>query len=509
MSNSLSVNNKRIVKNTILLYVRSLIVMIISLYTSRVVLNALGTHDYGLYNVIGGVVSLFAFLRTSLTKSTQRFLNTEMTKQDGRLNETFCTSLNIHVAIAIIALVLAETLGLWFLNNYIQIPEGREFAANVVYQSTVLSLVITIISVPYNAEIIAHEDMGYFAVVSIIDAILKLGIALLLAVGGWDRLIMYAYLMAGVTALNFSMFFLYCRLKYIESIYRWVYDKSMVRSMFNYTSWTIVGQAAIVGTNQGNNILMNMFHSVTANAAMGIAGQVNGAINTLTINFQTAFNPQITKSYAVKNYDNLRKLVFTTSKISYFLLITVSLPVMFNIDLLLNIWLDNVPPNSGVFCVLMLWNTILNALGAPLNFTVLSSGRIKWFQISTAFAFLSDLVVLYPLFILGYPPVTALCVKVASMVLVLCVRIYYTHREIECIDFISYYKEVLQPLALSTIVTVIPAYIIFNCTNCVLHDFLASLVLVVISLVSTLYIGMTNEQRTSILGFCIKRLKKK
>ena len=500
--------NRRIAKNTFVLYIRSVVVMLITLYTSRIVLRELGVEDYGLYNVIGGVVALFAFLRTSLTKSTQRFLNTEMVNPHGRLNETFCTSLNIHIVIAVVAFILAETIGVWFLNTYIQIPEGREYAANVVFQSTVLSLLTTIVSVPYNAEIIAHEDMGYFAFTSIVDALLKLGIAFFLVLGLGDKLITYGYLIACISLLNFLMYYIFCKKKYIESAYHRIFDKSLIREMLSYTTWTIVGQFAIIGTNQGNNILMNMFHSVTANASMGVAHQVNGAIVSLTSNFQTAFNPQITKSYAAKDFENLRKLVYTTSKISFSLLLVASLPIAYNIDFILDIWLVKVPEYAGVFCVWVLVNTILNALSAPLNFSVLSSGKIKWFQIVTSIVFLSDLVVLYALFSIGSPAVAALWVKVSIMVVILFVRIYFAHREVECISLVSYLNGVLIPLLVASGISVICGYFLFHEVGSLLMRCFNTVIIIIITILCLYYIALSSKEREALIGILKKRTNK-
>lgn len=493
-----SSNNKRIAKNTLLLYVRSIVVMLVSLYTSRVILHALGIEDYGLYNVIGGVVALFSFLRTSMTKSTQRFLNVEMAKGNGRLKETFSVSLTIHILIAVIAIALAETAGLWFLNSYIQIPEGRELAANVVYQSTVISLVLTIVSVPYNASIIAHERMGYFAVVSIVDCFLKLGICYIIMIGSFDRLILYGWLMMGATLVNVLMYAFYCFKRCPETSLRLMYDKDLFKEMLGYTTWTVVGQVAIVGTNQGNNILVNMFHSVTANAAMGVASQVNGAVVSLTSNFQTAFNPQITKSYAAKDFDYLKFLVYSTSKISYYMLMIVCLPLMFNINTILGIWLKEVPLYAGTFCILVLCNSILNALSAPFNFSVLSSGKIKWFQIVTSLVYLSDLVVVYFLFSYGFPPYTALAVKVSIMVVILYVRLFFANREVECINLASYFKEVLNPLVIVTMISVGVGVISFHFCQSIVAYIIATIGLVAVSCVAIYFIGLSRKEQQQI-----------
>lgn len=502
-------NNKRIAKNTLLLYIRSFVVMLVSLYTSRVILKALGVEDYGLYNVIGGVVGLFAFLRTSMTKSTQRFLNVEMAKPYGRLKETFSVSLTIHVIISSIALVLAETVGLWFLNSYIQIPEGRELAANVVYQSTVFSLIFTILSVPYNASIIAHERMGYFAVVSVIDAFLKLAICYMLYVGNTDRLIIYGWLMMGVNAINFILYAAYCLKRCPETSFRLIYDKGLFKEMLSYTTWTVVGQVAIVGTNQGNNILMNMFHSVTANAAMGVANQINHAVVSLTSSFQTAFNPQITKSYAAKDFEYLKFLVFTTSKISFFLLTFVSIPIAFNIDYILDIWLDTVPIYSNIFVILILCNTILNALSAPLNFTVLSSGKIKYFQIVTSLVYLSDLLFVYALFSQGFTPATALVVKVCIMVGVLGVRLFFANREVPCINARTYIREVAVPLFLCSVISVVCGLSLFYFATDLLHNIIATVVLMTISLLLIFFVGLNSKEKGMVNNLISKKRNKK
>lgn len=502
-----SANNKRIAKNTLLLYLRSFIVMIVTLYTSRVILHALGIEDYGLYNVVGGVVALFSFLRTSLTKSTQRFLNVAMARQEGRLKDTFRVSLTIHVIIAVVAILLAETIGLWFLNNYIQIPEGREFAANIVYQTTIISLVLTILSVPYNASIIAHEKMGYFAVVSIVDCVLKLAICYAIMQDSIDRLILYAWLMMGVTLVNALMYALYCFKKCPECGIGLKYDKQMFKEMLSYTTWTVVGQIAIVGTNQGNNILVNMFYSVTANAAMGVATQVNAAIVTLASNFQTAFNPQITKSYAVRDFDYLKFLVYCTSKISYFMLFLVSLPIMFNIDAILGIWLKEVPLYANIFCILVLCNSILNALSTPLNFSVLSSGKIKWFQIVTSLVYLSDVIIVYLLFSMGCPPYTALAVKVSIMVAILFVRLYFSNREVECINLRTFAKDVLIPIIGATLLCVSTGFILFRMGNSISQRVIASFILVAFSLAIIYLIGLSEKERQQLFKL-VKKVKK-
>ena len=490
--------NKLILKNTIVLYIRSFIVMLIALYSSRIILHSLGISDYGLYNVIGGVAALFSFFRTTMTKCTQRFLNVGMIEKEYDLRIIFSTSMNIHLFIGFITLLVTETIGLWFLNYHIQIPLGREFAANIVYQTTIISLILTIISVPYNAEIIAHEDMGVFAFVSITDALLKLLISFAIAFDKGDRLILYSLLMMLISILNLLLYYAYCKRNYTESKYVFIYNKMLTKEMFSYTSWTVVGQASVIGTNQGNNILINIFHTVTANAAMGIAYQVKGAVVALTSNFQMAFNPQITKSYASKDYEYLAKLVFTTSKISYIILLITSLPIMFNINTILGFWLIEVPPATGVFCILIISDSILNALGAPFNYTALSSSKIKWFQIFTSIAFLSDIVILLPLFWCGLPAVTALVVKTFSMIMVTGVRIYFAHREVNTIRLSSFLQEVLLPLTVSTILSIIFGLFVFYYTDDFSTIIIATILLICATIIFNWLVSLTRSERQMI-----------
>ncbi len=501
-------NKKRIAKNTVVLYIRMIVVMFISLYTSRIVLKALEVDDFGLYGVIGGVVGLFSFLKTSMGKATQRFLNVEMVAEGGDLKAVFRTSMTIHFLIAIVLLVLAETIGLWFLNAKINIPEGREFAANVIYQATIASLCMSMIEIPFNADIIAHEKMTFFAVISVLDAMLKLLIAFLILYDNGDRLIMYGILMMGISVFNVVLYYLYCKRHFFEISMKPCYDRERFRRIFGFVGWTLLGQAAVIGCNQGNGILVNMFHSVAANAAMTIGNQISHAITNLASNFQTAFNPQITKSYAEGNYDYLRNLVFTTSKISYCLLFVAMLPVAFNIDLILDIWLEKVPELSDIFCVLFMVNAIINALSAPLNFSVMASGNIRWFQIVTAIVYMSDLVILYFLFEMGLPPTTAMWVKVSIMAAILFVRLYYAHREIDCIDFISYINQVLIPLAMMSACSIAIAV--------ALHPFFTSLsmrIILTIAIISAnlllmWFVALNNNQRKSLISIIQNRKNK-
>jgi len=484
------------------------VVMLISLYTSRIVLKALGVEDFGLYGVVGGVVGLFAFLKTSMGKATQRFLNYEMVADGGDLKKVFRVSITIHICIALILLLLAETLGLWFLNTQINIPEGRELAANIIYQTTVVSICIAMIEVPFSADIVAHENMTFFAIISIFDAVLKLLIAFAITVNDGDRLILYGVLLMAISLINFIFYYVYCRRRFYEISLKPCFDKKRFKDIFSFVGWTLVGQIAIVGCNHGNSIMVNIFHSVTANAAMTVGNQVSHAVSNLSGNFQTAFNPQITKSFAEGDFDYLRYLVYTTSKISYCLLFVVALPIVFNINFVLDIWLEKVPDLSAIFCILCLANSIINALSAPLNFSIMASGRIKWFQIVTALVYLSDLVVLYVLFKMGLPPATAMWVKVSIMVVILFVRLYYAHREIECINFTTYLKQVLIPLMLMSLISIFIGLALQPLFNDLISRFIFTTILVIVNLTLIWFVALNKSQRVSIVKMILKKQNK-
>lgn len=495
-----AISNKRLVKNTFILYIRMAVVLLISLYTSRLVLKALGISDFGLFGVIGGVIGLFAFLQSSLSKATQRFVNVEMVKEDGHLKEVFRTSWTVHLIIVIFILLLVETIGLWFLNAKINIPEGREFAANILFQVTVLSLCLSVLQTPLSACVIAHEDMSFFAVISIIEAFLKLGIAFVIINSESDRLILYGILLLGISFFNILAYFSYCRRKYIEISVRPYYNKEMFMKVSNFVGWTLVGQVAIVLCTQGTSVLINMFHSVIANAALNVGNQVSNAVTNLTSNFQMAFTPQITKSYAEGKYLELKKLVFTTSKISFFLLFVVSLPICLNINFILEIWLEEVPIHSGIFCVLLIVNNIINALSAPLNFSILATGRIKWFQIVTSVFYLVDILIVYVLFKIGLSPATALWVKVGVMFLILLVRLFYAHREISEIKIISYIREVIAPLTIVALICSVVGMLASYYFNTIIIRIVLTICIFIFSVILFWIVALDNNQRTSIVN---------
>ena len=493
--------------NTLVLYFRMIVVMLIALYTSRLVLKALGVDDFGLYNVVGGVVGLMTFFNGTMTKSTQRFLNVAMVKGEETIGSIFASSITVHLMFVVLFLLLGETVGLWFLNEKINIPEGRELAANIVYQASLVTFCITIITTPYMAAVIAYEKMTFLAVVSIVEAFFKLGIAIYLLSCPSDRLIVYGILLASIQGISFLMYFWYCRKKHNFLEFRLSFDKNNFKQIFSFVSWTLLGQFAVVGCNQGNVVLVNMFHSLVANAAMSVGSQINTAIANLTTNFQTAFNPQITKSYAEGNYSYLSKLVNSTSKISYSIMFAVALPIAFNIDWVLDIWLDTVPQLSNEFAILFMVNGILNAISMPYNFTVLSSNNIRNFQIATAIVFLSDLPITFFLFKLGMGPTTVLWVKIGVMVVMLFVRVFFASRIVRELNIWSVSKKVLLPIAVSAAIPVMVAWLLNGYATTIGNRFLLTIPIEMVCLATMWFVCFEHTERQTILKMVMKSKK--
>lgn len=400
-----SANNKRIAKNTMLLYVRMLLTIIVGLYTSRVVLNTLGVNDYGIYNVVGGIVAMLAFLNSAMTAASQRFISFELGAQNlQKLKNVFCTSVTIHITIACIIFIIAETLGLWFLNTHMNIPADRMTAANWVFQCSIFTFMITVISVPYNACIVAHEHMKAFAYISIIEVGLKLAIVYLLLILPTDKLISYAILILTISILIRLIYGIYCKKNFEECTYQFKFDKKLFKEMFAFASWSIIGNLGFSLKDQGSNVILNIFYGTAINAARGVALQVNGIISNFSNNFIMALNPQITKQYAAGNIEESIQLVYAGCRYSFFLLSIISIPIMINLDYILSLWLGVVPPYTVEFLYLALIAALINSMAAPLVTAMQATGKIKKFQIVICIIMLCELPLTYTTLHLKYAP---------------------------------------------------------------------------------------------------------
>lgn len=356
--------------------------MAVALYTSRVVLDVLGVEDFGVYSVVGGVVILFSFFNSSMSSATQRFFSYELGRNDlKKLSHTFNASVNIHLLIGVLVLILAETLGLWFVNNKLNLPLDKLDTIQWVYHFSVLSFLLGIVRVPYNAMIIAQERMEAYAYFSIIEVVLKLLIVYLLIVVEANKLFFYALLVFAVTLLIALMYVLYCIKNFKESKYQFYYDPALYRTLLSYSGWSLFGNIASVAKSQGSNILLNLFFGPIANAAYAITLQVQSAVNLFVSNFQLAVNPQIIKSYASKDENTTFDLVFKSSKYSFYLVLIIVIPIVFNIDAVLSLWLTEAPKYSSSFIVLCLINLLIDSISGSLMISVQATGKIKYYQI--------------------------------------------------------------------------------------------------------------------------------
>lgn len=418
-------NTKRIAKNTLVLYVRTLFTMLVSLYTSRVILNTLGVSDFGIINVVGGVVGMFSVISGSLASSISRFITFELGHGDfNKLKQIFSTSVNIQIGISLIIVILAECIGVWFINHKLNIPESRLIAANWVFQCSLLSFVIGLISVPYNACIIAHERMSAFAYISILETILKLVIVYMLFISPYDKLISYSILFVIVAMIIRLIYGWYCHNHFAECHYKFVYDKSLIKEMSGFAGWSFFGNGAYMLNTQGVDMLINIFFGVTLNAAKGVASQVQNAVMQFVGNFTVALNPQITKSYASGDREYMNKLVCRGARFSYFLLLIFTVPIVCEADYILNLWLKTVPEYAPIFLRLMLFGTLMTLLGGTMYTAILATGKIRKYQLAVTIVGCLVFPLTWLAFRIGLPPETTYYIYIVIYLLLVFVRLY-------------------------------------------------------------------------------------
>lgn len=454
MSNQTSDNNKRIAKNTLFLYFRMLFMMAVSLYTSRVILNTLGIVDYGINNVVGGIIAMLGFLTYSLGAASSRYITFDLGKGDMNvMKETFGNIKSIHYILAVIILIIGETIGLWFMNNKLQIPENREFAAFWVYQLSILSSMIAVITVPYNATIIAHEKMSAFAYISIVDAILKLFIVYLLVVIPFDKLIVYSVLFFVIQIFDQIVYFVYCYKKFLETHTKCRYNKILFKEIFSFAGWTMNGNLAMMGYTQGLNIVLNMFFGPAVNAARGIAVQVQNTCQQFCSNFQMALNPQLTKSYAQGNLNSMHKLLIKSSKFSFYILFIIAMPLMFEANFVLKIWLGIVPNHAVNFLRLILIIGLLYTLSNPIIVSVHATGKLKRFQMIEGTMLLMIVPIAY--FLLKYFNIRPEVVFVVHIIVEICTQYVRLKIVLPMINMKlgRYFKEVVLPILLVVLVS--------------------------------------------------------
>ena len=502
MSNQSSDNNKRIAKNTIFLYIRMILMMGVTLYTSRIILSALGVDDYGIYNVVGGFVAMFAVISGSLSSAISRFLTFELGRGDEeRLKTVFSTGVNIQLGMSALVIIIAEVLGIWFLNEKMNIPQDRMYAANWVFQCAVLTFVINLLSVPYNAAIIAHEKMSAFAYIGILEVILKLAIVFLLLVSPVDRLIAYSVLLVLVGIVIRVIYGYYSKKHFSECSYHLVLDKKVLREMTGFAGWNFLGNCAWLLNTQGINILMNLYFGVAVNAARGIATQVDGALRQFVNNFTTAVNPQITKSYAQGDLGYMHNLMCKSSKLSAFLMLFFAVPIFLESQTILTIWLKNVPEYSSAFVAWIAVSMFAEPVLSNSYVTaMLATGNIKRYQIVIT----TTGCLVFPLswiaFEMGFSPISSYLIYFLVYAMLLFVRLYLL-RDMVKIPIKMFFTDVLfKVIPVMAIGVSIPALLLLCMEPGIARLILLCIVSTVVIAGAEYKIGLSEGEQEFVLN---------
>lgn len=482
--------------------------MLISLYTSRKILEALGISDFGIYNVVGGVITMLTFLNGSMSVATQRFLTVELGRKDkGNYNRIFNMAVLIHLGLAALVLIAAETVGLWFVNTYLNIPAGRMSAANWVYQASILSTILGILQTPYHASIISHEHMHIYAYVGLGESFGRLFLVLLLIVYPYDRLIFWGFIIFFFQFLMAIIYRVYCIRQFPECKLCLKWDNSIFSTMLKFTGWNMFGTVAWLLKDQGVNILMNIFGGTVANAARGISVQVSSAVQGLTGGFQSAVNPQLTKRYAAKDTEATCRLLCESSKISYFLLFIIALPVMMEADFILKLWLVEVPPMTPLFTRIILIESLLSAMGNPMITSLMATGNIKWYQIVVGSSLLFIVPITYIFLKIGFPIETALIVSALFILLGDVMRVIFCKKQLG-LSLRLFSLKVVLPITVVTILSVIlPGFIHYHLSEGWGRLILSTVVSCLIVSILIYTIGLTTTERKFIMNGIISRIK--
>lgn len=503
-------NSKRIAKNTVILYFRMFVMMAIGLFTSRIVLQTLGVKDYGTYNVVGGVVGMFTIVSSSLSTAISRFITFELGKNDKvRLNKIFSTAINVQLLIGLLIIILMELVGVWFLNTQLNIPEGRMGAANWVFQLSIVSFVLGLLMVPYNASIIAHEDMSVFAYMSLLQAVLKLLIVYALYISPFDKLITYAVLGFCVSLLMRSIYATYCKRHYEECTYHFVKDKQLLKEMTSFAGWNFLGNGSWILNNQGVNILINIFFGVTLNAARGIASTVDNLVQSFVRNFMTAVNPQITKSYAAGDLKYMHKLVFAGAKYSAFMMLFFIIPICLETETILHLWLgDIIPDYAPAFVRLTLLSSMCVVIGNTLITSVFATGKIRNYELVMGLMALSNFPLTWIAFELGASPVMAYVIYLCVYLAMVFVRLYMV-KDLIHMSAWTYIREVfVRVLVVGLLSLLLPLLIYFIQEDSVWRFLGIGTTSVICTIASVLLFGMKADERQMVFGYLRKKLKR-
>lgn len=499
-------SNKTIAQNTAFLYVRMLVVMAVTFYTARVILETLGASDYGIYNVVGGIVPMMAFLNGALGASTSRFLTYELGTGDAKkLWTTFSASLNLHICVALFVLILGETVGLWFFYEKLNIPEDRMNAAFWVYQFSIVTTMINFTQVPYNASLIAHENMSVYAYVGLYEAFAKLLISYLITISPIDGLIFYASLLM-LNSATIQLFYRYYTTKrYDECRFRIVKDKQLYKTLLGYSGWDMFGNVAVVCQGEGINILLNMFFGPVVNAARAIAVQIQGAVTLFVNNFLTAVRPQVVKNFAEGNTDKMYSLTFYAAKFSYMLMLALVVPLCFEIDFVLNIWLgDGVPENTNIFAILVLVTYLMETIHMASLMSYHAIGKIKFGNIVGGSLMIFSLPLSYIFLKIGLPAYSVFIAIFMVNFTQMFFGWYVVHKYVT-FSYRALAKTVYLPIVAVTFLSILPPYVTTNLLDCGWERFIVTLATTeLIILLSVFYIGLNKVEREKVTSYIVK-----
>ena len=500
-------SNKRLAKNTVVLYMRTIVLMLVALYTSRVILDVLGVDDYGIYDVVGGAIAMFGVVSGSIANAISRYITFELGKGDqNKLKQVFITSVNIQLGIGLLVLLLGETIGLWFLNSYMNIPEGRLNAANWVLHCSILAFVINLLSVPYNACIIAHEKMTAYAYIGILDAVLRLVIVLILPLFGIDKLIIYSILVVIEAIVIRIVYVIYCNQRFEECKYSISINLPLMKEMAGFSGWQFLTNTCWIVNNQGVNIISNIFFGVKVNAARGIASQVGGAVMQFVSNFMTALNPQLVKSYAQNETDRFFSLICQGAKFSYYMLLLLALPIMLETQFVLGVWLKQVPDYSVLFVRLSIIASLMNMLGNTSVAACMATGDIKRYAIIISTVGYTVFPITFIAFYLGLNAEFAYIIFIAIYFIIIFVRLYVM-KDLLHFPPILFIKKVLLPIIPVSIAAVFIPCILTCMMNA---SFLRFIVVFIVSVLATsasvYFIGLTSNEKKMFTSYVFAKL---
>ncbi|MBO7239633.1 MAG: lipopolysaccharide biosynthesis protein [Bacteroidaceae bacterium] len=502
--------NKRIAKNTMLLYIRMGVMMVISFFTARITLEALGVVDYGINNVVGGLVSMFSLISSSLSSSVSRFMTFGLGKSDKKeLNAIFSTSVNIHILLAIIVIIAIETIGVWFLNNKMVIPAERLTAAHWVLQSSTILFAVGLLSVPYNAAIIAHEKMGVYAYFTLFDAFSRLAIIFAIKYYGGDRLILLAIISLIPTLVKQFYYWHYSKKNFEECTYHAVWNKRVFKEMFGFAGWSFIGNSATILKGQGVNIVINMFIGPAINAARGISTQISSIMGQFARNFMIAIDPQITKEYAARNFTRMHSLICAGTRFSYYLLLILSVPLIIETETVLSIWLGKFPEHTIWFARLAIILNLSDLLSDSLDTAQKASGNLKYYEITVSGISIMNLPVSYLLLKFGYAPESTFIASIAISQICLFSRLCFIRKSIN-LRLRTFIKEVYIKIIIVTLIAfTAPTLCYMTIENQTIRFITVGIVSLISASAAIYFIGCKKEERLLVKKRIHKLFKKK